>query len=51
MQKPKWLYALLCALGAGAVGFFANRLSEVYGCVLFCLGVMVMVYAIMHLSK
>ncbi len=51
MKKKKLLYALLCALGSATVGFFANQLTEVYGCVLFAIGVGVMVYSIINLSK
>ena len=46
MKKKKLLYAILCALGGGIIGFFANQLTEWYGCVLFGLGVALMVYSI-----
>ncbi len=51
MKKRKLLFATLCAIGGGTVGFFANRLTEVYGCVLFGIGVGLMVYSIINLSK
>ena len=51
MKKKKLLFAILCALGSGTVGFFANQLTEVYGCVLFGIGVGLMVYSIINLSK
>ena len=51
MIKKKLLYALLCALGGGIVGFFANHLTEWYGCVLFGLGVALMIYSINNLNK
>lgn len=51
MKKKKLLYIVLCALGSGAVGFFANQLSEAYACVLFGIGVGLMVYSIINLSK
>ena len=51
MDKKKLLYAILCALGGGMVGFFANQLSEIYGCILFVIGVGLMVYSIFNLSK
>ena len=51
MKKKKLLYAILCALGSGAVGFFANQLSEIYGCIFFCIGVALMVFSIANLSK
>ena len=51
MKKKKMLYAILCALGGGIIGFFANQLTDWYGCVLFGLGVALMVYSISNLSK
>jgi len=51
MKKKKLLFAILCALGSGMVGLFANRLNEVHGCILFGLGVALMVYSIFNLSK
>ena len=51
MKKKKMLYAILCALGGGIIGFFANQLTELYGCVLFGLGVALMVYSIINLNK
>ena len=51
MKKKKMLYVILCALGSGAVGFFANYLTEWYGCILFGIGVGLMVYSIANLNK
>lgn len=51
MKKKKLLFAILCALGGGMVGFFANQLTEVYGCIAFGVGVGLMVYSIINLSK
>ena len=51
MKKKKLLFAILCALGSGTVGFFATQLTKVYGCVLFGIGVGLMVYSIINLSK
>ncbi len=51
MKKKKLFYAILCALGSGTVGFFANQLTEIYGCILFGIGVGLMVYSIINLSK
>ena len=51
MKNKKLLYAILCALGGGIIGFFSNQLTEWYGCVLFGLGVALMVYSIINLSK
>lgn len=51
MRKKKILFVILCALGSGTVGLFANHLTEVYGCILFGFGVALMVYSIINLSK
>ena len=51
MKKKKMLYAILCELGGGIIGFFANQLTELYCCVLFGLGVALMVYSIINLNK
>ena len=51
MNKKKLFFAIICALGSGMVGFFANQLSEIYGCILFGIGVGLMVYSIFNLSK
>ena len=51
MKKKKILFAILCALGGGIIGFFANQLTEWYGCVIFGLGVALMVYSIFNLNK
>ena len=51
MKKQRLLFAILCALGGGIIGFFANQLNEWFGCVVFGLGVALMVYSIINLSK
>ena len=51
MKKKKLLYVILCALGGGIIGFFANHLTEWYGCVLFGFGVGLMVSSIINLNK
>lgn len=51
MNKKKLILTLLCALGSGMVGFFANQLTEVYGIILFSFGMGMMVCAIMKLNK
>ena len=51
MKKKKLLYAITCALGSGMIGFFANDLTEAYGCILFGIGVALMVYSIINLNK
>ena len=50
-NTQKLLYVLLCILGGCIIGFFANQLNQWYGCVLFGLGVALMVYSTINLSK
>ena len=51
MEKKKILFVIICALGSGMIGFFANHLTKIYGCILFGLGVALMVYSIINLNK
>lgn len=51
MKKKKIMFVILCALGSGMIGFFANYLTKAYGCILFGLGVALMVYSITNLNK
>lgn len=40
-----------CAVGSGMVGFFANKLNTIIGCVFFTLGVVLLVASIALISK
>jgi len=51
MKNKTRLYAITCALGSGLVGFFAKDLNEIYGIILFTIGIALMVYSIINLSK
>ena len=51
MNKKNLLFAVLCAVGGGMVGCFASHLSEIYGVVLFTIGVAIMVFSISKLSR
>ena len=51
MKKKMLLYSILCALGSVMVGLFANSLTDWYGCLLFLVGVGLMVYSIVNISK
>ena len=51
MKKEKIVYIILCVLGSGMVGFLANHLTKIYDCILFGIGVGLMVYSIFNLSK
>jgi len=47
----KAFYVICCAAGGGMIGFMANRLDTVVGCVIFTLGVFVLVGSIILISK
>ena len=47
----KILQIICCALGSGMIGFFANQLNTVHGCVLFTLGVAMLVASIVIIKK
>lgn len=40
-----------CALGGVMIGFFANQLNTVLGCVCFTLGIALLVGSIISMSK
>ena len=47
----KVFQAICCAAGAGMIGFFANQLNTVIGCVFFTLGVVLLAGSIVLASK
>ena len=47
----KAFQVICCAAGAGMIGFFANQLNTVIGCVFFTLGVALLVASIVIISK
>jgi len=47
----KALQVICCAGGAGMIGFFANQLNTVIGCVFFTLGVALLAGSIILTSK
>ena len=42
---------ICCAVGGGMIGFFANQLNTVIGCVFFTLGIVLLVGSIILVSK
>ena len=42
---------ICCVAGSGLIGFFANQLNTVVGCVFFTLGVAMLVGSIILVSK
>ncbi len=47
----KAFHVICCATGSGMIGFFANQLNTVVGCVFFTLGVALLVGSIILISK
>lgn len=47
----KFFQVICCAVGAGMIGFFANQLNTVVGCVCFTLGVALLAGSIILVSK
>ena len=47
----KAFHVICCAAGSGMIGFFANQLNTVVGCVFFTLGVAMLVASIIIISK
>ena len=47
----KAFHVICCAAGSGMIGFFANQLNTVVGCVFFTLGVALLVGSIILVSK
>ncbi|MBR6796705.1 MAG: hypothetical protein IKM53_05080 [Clostridia bacterium] len=46
----KAFLVICCAAGGGMIGFFANQLNTVVGCVFFALGVALLVGSIILVS-
>ena len=46
----KTFQVICCAAGAGMIGFFANQLNTVIGCVFFTLGIVLLVGSIIILG-
>ena len=51
MNIKKVFQVICCAAGAGMIGFFANQLNTVIGCVFFTIGVVLLVSSIILVSK
>ena len=47
----KAFHVICCVAGGGLIGFFANQLNTVVGCVFFTLGVALLVGSIIPVSK
>ena len=47
----KAFHVFCCAAGSGMIGFFANQLNTLVGCVFFTLGVVMLVGSIILVSK
>jgi FtsH-binding integral membrane protein len=47
----KILQTIICAVGGGMIGFFANRLNTAIGSACFTLGIVLLVASIIMISK
>ena len=47
----KFLQVICCVAGAGMIGYFANQLNTVVGCVFFTFGVTLLVSSIILVPK
>ena len=45
------IYMLLCGLGGGLIGFFASHLNEIFGIVMFTIGIFLLVFSCIKLNK
>ena len=51
MQRENVIYGVLCGIGGGMIGLFANRLNTIWGAALFTLGICILVFSIIKLDK
>ena len=51
IKERKPLFVFLCILGSVLLGFYANHLKEIYGCILFGIGCGLVAYSISNLDK
>ena len=51
MNMKKAFQVICCAVGSGMIGFFANQLNTVVGCVFFTLGIALLVGSIILVSE
>lgn len=51
MKKERLLYSLGGAVGGCMIGLFAGQMDTLPGALLFCLGVILMVFCIAKVSK
>lgn len=51
MKKEELSYGILCGIGGVLIGLFASKLNTIYGIALFTLGVFLLVFSTIKLSK
>ena len=51
MNIKNIVYNLICGLGGGLIGCFASRLDTNFGIILFTLGIFLLVFSCIKLSK
>ncbi len=50
-MKKNFIYNFLCGLGGGFIGYFAVHLNEPIGIIMFAIGVFLLVFSSIRLSK
>ena len=50
-MNNKVVYSILFGVGGILIGFFANKLDTIIGSCVFALGIVLLVFSIMNLSK
>ena len=45
------IYMLLCVIGGGLIGFFASHLNEIFGIIMFTIGIFLIVFSCIKLNK
>lgn len=51
MKKKSLMYGLLCGIGGIMIGYFASKLDTVLGCILFILGVLLIIVSSLKMNN
>ena len=51
MKIKKIIYSIGCGIGGVLIGFFANKLDTILGCIMFSLGVCILTFSSYKVSK
>ena len=51
MKKKNLIYGLLCGIGGILIGYFAGELDTLLGCILFVLGILLIIGSSIKMSN